>query len=74
MKKSISEVLSAKEIKEIIKAKGWSQKEIAEYWGVTENWIYLLIKNSGAQRSVRDDCAFRGLPDKRGEVGIYHLT
>jgi hypothetical protein len=57
-------VMDAKEIKAIIKKRGWTQKEIAKYWGVTPNWIYLLIKNENGQRSVRDDCAFRGLPCK----------
>jgi len=61
---SFSPLLDAKQIKEIIKERGWTQKAIAEYWGVSPNWVYLLIKNENGQRSVRDDCAFRGLPKK----------
>jgi plasmid maintenance system antidote protein VapI len=57
-------VLDAKQVKEIIKSLGWNQKEVAEYWGVSANWIFLLIKNSNGERGVRDDCAFRGLPKK----------
>jgi DNA-binding XRE family transcriptional regulator len=60
----LSPVLDTKEIKKIIKELGWTQVEIAEYWGVSRNWVYLLIKNEHGQRSVRDDCAFRGLPKK----------
>lgn len=59
-----SPLLDAKQIKGIIKDLGWNQKQVAEYWGVSPNWIYLLIKNENGQRSVRDDCAFRGLPKK----------
>jgi len=61
---AFSLVMDEKQIKAIIKEKGWTQKEIAEYWGVSANWITLLIKNRDGQRSVRDDCAFRGLPKK----------
>lgn len=59
-----SPLLDAKQIKEIIKERGWNQKQIAEYWGVSSNWISMLIQNKDGERSVRDDCAFRGLPKK----------
>ena len=61
---AFSSVMDSKQIKGIIKERGWNQKQIAEYWGVSENWIYLLIKNEGSERSVRDDCAFVGLPKR----------
>ena len=57
-------LMSAERIKAVLKERGWNQKEVAEYWGVSKNWIYLLIKNDNGQRSVRDDCAFMGLPYK----------
>jgi len=52
------------EIKALIKARGWSQKDIAEYWGMTPKWVSALIKNKNGERTHRDDCAFRGLPNK----------
>lgn len=61
---AFSSVMDAKQIKGIIKERGWNQKQIAEYWGVSANWIFLLIKNQNGERSVRDDCAFVGLPKK----------
>ena len=60
-----SPLMDSKQIKETIKALGWNQKEIAEYWGVSQNWITSLIRNNNGQRSLRDDCAFRGLPAKK---------
>jgi predicted XRE-type DNA-binding protein len=59
-----SPLMDSKQIKETIKALGWNQKEIAAYWGVSQNWISTLVKNANGQRSARDDCAFRGLPKK----------
>jgi len=59
-----SGVMDAKQIKALIKERGWNQKQIAEYWDMSENWISLLVKNDDGQRSIRDDCAFMGLPPK----------
>ena len=59
---AFASVMDAKQIKAIIKERGWNQKKIAGYWGMSENWISLLVKNGNGQRSVRDDCAFMGLP------------
>ena len=61
---AFGKLMSAEQIKAVLKERGWNQKEVAEYWGVSKNWIYLLIKNDNGQRSVRDDCAFIGLPNK----------
>ena len=58
-------LLDAKQIKSIIKELGWNQKEIAAYWGFHENHISRLILNKNGERSLRDDCAFRGLPRKK---------
>ena len=58
------QLLDAKQVKEIIKGLGWNQKEIAEYWGMTTVWLSNLVQNKNGERSVRDDCAFRGLPRK----------
>ncbi|MEY8201144.1 MAG: hypothetical protein RPS47_18045 [Colwellia sp.] len=58
------QVLDAKQVKEIIGGLGWSQKEIAEYWGMSTVWISNLVQNKNGERSIRDDCAFRGLPRK----------
>lgn len=62
---AFSPLLDSKQVKDLIKERGWSQKDIAEYWGMSQNWISTLIKNEGGQRGVRDDCAFMGLPRKK---------
>lgn len=58
-------LLDGKQLKAIIKGKGWTQKEVAEYWGFTEKWVSQLITNNKGQRSRRDDCAFEGLPQRK---------
>ena len=57
-------VMNETQVKEILRALGWTQKEIAEYWGVTQVWLNRLVKNRNGERKLRDDCAFRGLPQK----------
>lgn len=57
-------LLDASRIKAIIKNLGWTSKEVAAYWGMTEGWLSKLVQNKNGERSVRDDCAFRGLPRK----------
>jgi predicted XRE-type DNA-binding protein len=61
---AFDQLLDEKQVKETIKELGWNQKQIAEYWGVSRNWISSLIKNKNGERGLRDDCAFRGLPRK----------
>ncbi len=58
------ELMDSMQIKSIIKDYGWTSKEVAEYWGMTEGWLSKLVQNKKNERSVRDDCAFRGLPRK----------
>ncbi len=57
-------LLDEKQLKAVIKERGWNQKQIAEYWGYSAKWISALIKNKNDERSRRDDCAFMGLPKK----------
>jgi len=59
---SSTDLMTSGQIKKLLKERGWTQKMVAEYWGVTSSWINMLV-NDKDKRSVRDDCAFRGLPD-----------
>lgn len=42
-----------------LKAKGWTPKDLAEYWGVRREAIYRMAANP----SLKDWCALRGLRD-----------
>ena len=57
-------LMDIKQVKAIIKEKGWNQKEIASYWGFTPKHISALVLNKNGLRGLRDDCAFLGLPCK----------
>ena len=57
-------LLDEHEIKAMIKQKGWTQRDIAKYWGISKTWVNELIKNRNGERGIRHDCAFRGLPDR----------
>ena len=58
------ELMDAKQVKAVIRQRGWTQKEVAAYFDMTEGWLSKLVQNKNGERSVRDDCAFRGLPQK----------
>jgi hypothetical protein len=61
---AFGELMDATQVKAVIKDRGWNSKEVAAYWGMTEGWLSKLVQNKNGERSVRDDCAFRGLPRK----------
>ena len=61
---AFGDLMDEKQVKETIKSLGWTQKEVAEYWGMSAKWVSALVKNKNGERSLRDDCAFRGLHKK----------
>lgn len=61
---AFDQLLDEQQIKNRIKEQGWNQKQIAEYWGMSPKWVSALIKNKKGERTLRDDCAFMGLPKK----------
>ena len=56
--------MDASQVKAIIKEKGWNQKGIAEYWGMSKDWVSRLVLNKHGERHRMHDCAFQGLPKK----------
>lgn len=67
------ELLDETQIKSMIKAKGWTQKEVAKYFGRREEWVSRLIKNKNGSRGRMHDCMFRGLPEKTSDITQYPL-
>jgi DNA-binding Xre family transcriptional regulator len=56
--------MTPEQVKQAIKDKRWNQKDVADLWGISLADLKRLIKNENNQRTVRDDCAFNGLPKK----------
>ncbi len=57
-------VMDSNQIKATYQELGWNQKDIAEYWGMSRTWVNKLVMNANGERTIRDDCAFRGLPKR----------
>lgn len=62
------ELMDETQIKSMIKDKGWTQKEIAKYFGRREEWVSRLIKNKDGSRGRMHDCMFKGLPEKTSDI------
>lgn len=68
-----NDLMDEKQIKEMLKKKGWTQKEAAKYFGRREEWVSRLIKNKDDCRLRMHDCMFRGLPDKSCAIPQLYL-
>lgn len=59
--------MRVKQVKELMKARGWVSVDVAAYWSVSATYLSAVINDSA--RGSKYDCAFRGLPI-RDEVVI----
>lgn len=57
-------LMTADQIKRILKEKGWTQREAAEYLGLTKDWFCRVVNNRKGERRQLHDCAILGLPRK----------
>lgn len=61
------ERMTRDEFRDLAREKGWTYRDMAERWRMTEGYIGLLARDEG--RAVHFDDALRGLPKKRKTRG-----
>lgn len=54
--------VTAKEIKALVKSKGWKIKEVGERWGLKPRRMSQIVTDEKRNKYYTD--GFRGLPDK----------
>ena len=52
--------ISPEEYKAEIQRRGWTLRALSGRWGVSENWVSKIVRNS--ERAIHWDDALRGLP------------
>jgi predicted transcriptional regulator len=65
---AFGDLMDESQIKAILKERGWTQKEVAKYFGRRPEWVSRLIKNNDGSRGRMHDCMFNGLPKKTSDI------
>lgn len=57
-------MLLPREVKALLKAKGWSQVALAAHWDLAITYVNALVNKPEVRTQLHED-AFRGLPERR---------